>query len=480
MTQAPPWLEVGTTCMAVDEARSSVLIDANAYYRSVADAMERAESFILVTAWQLDTRVVLRRDEGEAPADHTLHAVLQRACRRSPELVVLLLPWDWSFVYATDREWATRERLEEIAPGRVRCLWDGHHPPGASQHEKMVLIDGHTAFVGGIDLCDDRWDERLHLPQDPRRENLRGRRRGPYHDVQCVVRGPVVRHLVSLFEDRWERAGGEPVSLRPLPLPARPSPLSHAIALPMRSVGVARTRPRDPLDGRAPIRELEAMSVRAIERAEHLIYVETQYLTAHCIVDALLRRMRSASRGALEIVLMLPRCTEGALERAAIAAPQALALRVLGQAAAARGHAVAAFCSCALPTRDRPDDDTPVTYIHSKLAMIDDVFLTIGSANMTNRSMRLDSELNLAWVAEGPAERQSLRKLRASLLAEHTGLSDEAAMSLLERGHRVMPRLVQLANMSESRLIGHTSSSLRDELGPLDEILVELGDPTDG
>jgi phospholipase D1/2 len=291
---------------------------------------------------------------------------------------------------------------------------------------------------------------------------------------------PSWRHLVSLFEDRWERAGGEPVTLRPLPIPTQPSPLTDAIALPMRSVGVARTRPRDPLDGRAPIRELEAMSVRAIERAEHLIYVETQYLTAHCIVEALLRRMRCASRGALEIVLMLPRCTEGALERAAIAAPQALALRMLGQAAAARGHAMAAFCSCAVPTRDRPEDDTPVTYIHSKLSIVDDVFLTIGSANMTNRSMRLDSELNLAWVAEGPSERESLRKLRASLLAEHTGLSDDAALALLECEHRVMPRLVQLANMGESRLIGHTSSALRDELGPLDEILVELGDPSDG
>lgn len=67
-----------------------------------------------------------------------------------------------------------------------------------------------------------------------------------------------------------------------------------------------------------------------------------------------------------------------------------------------------------------------MTFIHSKLLLVDDRFLTVGSANATNRSMGLDTELNLSWEAVDPAGQPELvaaiRGVRTSLLAEHAGL----------------------------------------------------------
>src|SRR5690606_28744701 len=73
----------------------------------------------------------------------------------------------------------------------------------------------------------------------------------------------------------------------------------------------------------------------------------------------------------------------------------------------------------------------PATFIHSKLMIVDDEFLSIGSANFTNRSLRIDREVNVAWQAQlespegAPRLAASIQALRASLLAEHAGVADE-------------------------------------------------------
>src|SRR5690606_30633226 len=96
------------------------------------------------------------------------------------------------------------------------------------------------------------------------------------------------------------------------------------------------------------------------------------------------------------------------------------------QIAGEHGHEVRVVMS-----RSKGEDGSVVaTYIHSKLMIVDDRFLTIGSANLMNRSMRVDHELNLSFDAglglpeeAGPLQ-EDIRSLRASLLAEHAGVED--------------------------------------------------------
>jgi len=78
---------------------------------------------------------------------------------------------------------------------------------------------------------------------------------------------------------------------------------------------------------------------------------------------------------------------------------------------------------------------TPI-YVHAKLTIVDDEILRVGSANMNNRSMGLDSECDVFIDATRPANAQvgpKITGLRHSLLAEHCGVPEQEIPALLER-----------------------------------------------
>src|ERR1043165_9874450 len=148
----PPTICIpGQNCWRTESAdRAAFLIDADAYYRAVASAFERARRYILLAGWQLDSRFRLIRDDENAPCfGDFLHQLL----RRNRKLNIYLLVWDFALVYATDREmiplyshpWRTHRRLH--------FLLDSSHPVGASHHQKIVVIDDVVAFVGGLDIA---------------------------------------------------------------------------------------------------------------------------------------------------------------------------------------------------------------------------------------------------------------------------------------------------------------------------------------
>src|SRR5215475_9429412 len=71
------------------------------------------------------------------------------------------------------------------------------------------------------------------------------------------------------------------------------------------------------------------------------------------------------------------------------------------------------------------EDETVQVRIHSKVCFIDNRLLRVGSANLNNRSMGLDTECDLAVEAEEPAIENAIGNLRNRLLAEHLGVSPE-------------------------------------------------------
>lgn len=74
----------------------------------------------------------------------------------------------------------------------------------SSHHQKTIVLssEGHDwAYVGGIDIANDRWDVPAHdNPADrhPSQEAFEG-----WHDVQAVVRGPATAQIWQNFTDRW-------------------------------------------------------------------------------------------------------------------------------------------------------------------------------------------------------------------------------------------------------------------------------------
>lgn len=416
-------LEVGRTCASVPRAdRAGLLIDGRDYYRAAHAAIASARSYVLLAGWQLDSDVELLRgpDAVGVAAPTALADLLDWRCRTVPGFEAHVLAWRPHLLYALERTPFQRARFRWGRSDRLRFVWDGHHPVGASHHQKMLVVDGWLAFAGGMDLCVDRWDDRVHRPHDPRRRTSRGEAFDPYHDVQAFVTGAAASAVRDLFAERWRVAtDGEALSLRDLPAP--PSlPFEPTYELPSATVGVSLTRGASIDPPAEAVRQIEALVVTAIERADRTIYVENQYLTSDVVYDALVRRMSDTSRP-LEVGLVLPRAPEALKEALALGVKQARLLTLLERAAREGRHRVAAYCV---------GGPHAATYIHAKVMIVDDELLVVGSNNLTNRSMGLDTELALAWEAKGdPRLREAIRGARTELLAEHCGRIDRAELA---------------------------------------------------
>ena len=131
------------------------------------------------------------------------------------------------------------------------------------------------------------------------------------------------------------------------------------------------------------------------------------------------QRTVNRSRPRLEIVLLLAKEANAFVEQASIGVAQTKIIRELKNLAANTGHKLGIYYPV---SRGEDGEDVP-TYIHSKLFLIDDCFLSIGSANMNNRSMGADTECDLAIEARNDRERAAVREIRNRLLGEHCGVS---------------------------------------------------------
>ena len=144
----------------------------------------------------------------------------------------------------------------------------------------------------------------------------------------------------------------------------------------------------------------------AIDAAERLIYIETQYFSSRRIYEALVRRLRATDRPALEIVVVVNERAEALKEELAVGLRQAKNLERLRTCARRAPRITSASTT---PSATGANDTFRATYIHSKVMVVDDRFLTVGSANLTNRSMGVDSELHASWEASAasPDDRAS-------------------------------------------------------------------------
>ena len=217
-------------------------------------------------------------------------------------LSIYILAWDFHLVFALEREWMQKVLFHWMTNPRFHFLFDDCRTVGGSHHQKFIVIDGTLAFLGGMDVCEARWDDRRHLAHNPVRLS-HGKPQKPYHDVQTYFVGEdAAKALTRLFLDRWVRAGGESLTLpESVGAPPESGEPRRALALGATRVAFSRTDPQ----GKEPaIREIEQLFVDAIEAAERLIYVETQHFRSRIIYDALVSRMRAAGRSRLEIVVV--------------------------------------------------------------------------------------------------------------------------------------------------------------------------------
>jgi phosphatidylserine/phosphatidylglycerophosphate/cardiolipin synthase-like enzyme len=475
--------------LLAETEQTALLVDAEIYYASFCRAALLARRYIYLAGWQFDSLARLLRPDPEEQLTHPIELLpfLEYLCERTPQLQVFILAWDYSLFYALEREWLQKLKFKFQSHPRVHFEFSSHPGMGGCLHQKYVLIDDRLAFLGGLDVCDSRWDTRAHRAQDPARSDVHGNPYKAFHDIQVALRGPVVRRLKQFFRESWERvqsdelAPSQPAPLQsvssqrvlaepaPAPLaqqvlpaePARPEAEAEAgsaagsdantgaspdsafdlgritaqrgLFLSATRVGLSRT---DITCAGAPARlEVQLLFERAILSARRLIYVETQYFTSRVMAQAFCRRFADATAGPLDVVLVMPDGADTPKEDLVLGARQRAVRHLVAQEAARHGHRFRLLKSAQSSHEQAP----PATFIHSKLLIVDDELLSVGSANLTNRSMSLDTELNVtcATALEQPACAARLRAeiatIRADLLAEHAGYESPQAFLALEQ-----------------------------------------------
>jgi phospholipase D1/2 len=410
----------GGNCAQVARAgRASVLIDGKAYFDAFVAAAERAERSIVILAWDFDSRAPIRVADDGTPGP-SLGEFLNGLAARKRRLRIRILDWDYPMLYGTDREFPPIYGLAWKPHRHIDFRYDDRHPIGASHHQKIVVIDDRVAFVGGMDLAAKRWDTPEHKPNDPRRMWLE-KPYPPVHDVMVAVDGEAAEALAKVARQRWACATGR--TLKPANASGDPWPAHLPVDFEGVALGIACTSPA--YAGAQEVKQVEALYLDMIARAREYIYIENQYFTSQKIAEALAKRL--AEPEGPEIVLVTRALSHGWLEEATM---QRLRTRHVRELRAADTHGrfhaccpfVAGLC------------EGMCVDCHSKVMIVDDEWFRIGSSNISNRSMGIDTECDVVIAAQGNAAvRETIRKYRDRLLAEHLGESEETLKAELAR-----------------------------------------------
>jgi phosphatidylserine/phosphatidylglycerophosphate/cardiolipin synthase-like enzyme/membrane protein DedA with SNARE-associated domain len=421
--------------------RAAFIIDGEAYFRALYESFRQAQHTIFIIGWDLHSDLHLIREKTDSDCPPGLGQLLDRLIAEKEGLRVYLLSWDFAMIYALEREFFPRYKLKWRTHKRIHFCLDSHHPVGASQHQKIVVVDDAVAFAGGFDLSKWRWDTPAHRPDDDRRIDPDGKPYPPFHDIQMAVDGPAARALGRLARDRWVNATGKnPIDRenrgKDVPWPSSVDPDVEQV-----KVAVARTMPT--YGDQQAVREVERLYLDSIAAARHTIYIENQYLSSHRIGEALKQRLEEADGP--EVVIVLPQKTGGWLEQHTM---DVLRGRILiGLREADRHDRLRIY----YPRITKEPECTLM--VHAKVMVIDDDFVRVGSSNLSNRSMGFDSECDLAIAADdNEATRSAIVSLRNRLIGEHSGVSMDDVADAVEKTGSLIKAIESLPK-GERRLV---------------------------
>ena len=414
----------GHNCWRKEKADCvSFLIDAEAYFSSFRSASRKAERSIIIIGWDLDSRIKLEPIEPEDDLPVIFGDFLLALVKSKPALHVYILLWNCTPLFALDREWFLELRIGDEVHERLHLLKDNCCPFGSSHHQKIAIVDDILAFVGGMDLTKNIWDRRAHLPRDPNRFNPEGETYGPNHDIQLLVSGKAAVALGVLARRRWRQAAKTDMAASVALEEKGDIPWPTGIGCDLQNVvvGISRTEPE--YENREAVREIEQLYLDSIAAAHRSIYIENQYFTSPRIVAALAAKLKQDNGP--EVIIVLPLQTDGWLSQLSMDLLRANAIKNLR---AADRYDRLLIC---YPHHEGLAAKEFIK-VHSKLMIVDDKLVRVGSANLNNRSMRLDTECDLTIeVHDDAVSHEVISGLREGLLCEHLGVDRDVFRRVL-------------------------------------------------
>ncbi|KAJ0238515.1 Phospholipase D alpha 1 [Hirschfeldia incana] len=556
-------------------------------WEDIFDAISNAKHLIYITGWSVYTEITLVRDSRRPKpgGDMTLGELLKK--KASEGVRVLLLVWDDRTsvdVLKKDGLMATHDEDTEnyFNGSEVHCVLCPRNPDDGgsivqslqvsamfTHHQKIVVVDsavpsqgGGTemrrimSFVGGIDLCDGRYDtpfhslfrtldtvhhDDFHQPNFTGASITKGGPREPWQDIHSRLEGPIAWDVLYNFEQRWSKQGGKDilVKLRELSdIIITPSPVmfqeDHDVwnVQLFRSIdgGAAAGFPESPevaaeaglVSGKDNVidRSIQDAYIHAIRRAKDFIYIENQYFLGssfawaadgitpeeinalHLIPKELsLKIVDKIEKGEkFRVYVVVPMWPEGIPESASVQAILDWQRRTLEmmykdvtQALRAQGleedprNYLTFFCLGNREVKkegeyepaERPDPDSDymraqearrfMIYVHSKMMIVDDEYVIVGSANINQRSMdgARDSEIAMGGyqphhLSHRQPARGQVHGFRMSLWYEHLGMLDEtflnpSSLECIEKVNRIADKYWDLYSSEslEHDLPGH-------------------------
>ncbi|KAJ4958010.1 hypothetical protein NE237_025121 [Protea cynaroides] len=518
-------------------------------WEDIFDAITNAKHLIYITGWSVYAEISLIRDSKrpKSGGDITLGELLKK--KASEGVRVNMLVWDdRTSVGLLKKDGLMATHDEETATffneTDVHCVLCPRDPDDGgsivqslqistmfTHHQKIVVVDAAmpnggsrkrriVSFIGGIDLCDGRYDspfhsifrtldtahhDDFHQPNFPGASINMGGPREPWHDIHCRLEGPVAWDVLYNFEQRWKKQGGKDLLLHlrdldDIIIPPSPVmlPNDHEtwnVQL-FRSIdgGAAFGFPDTPEDAvRAGLisgkdniidRSIQDAYINAIRRAKNFIYIENQYFLGssfcwkpddiqvedigalHLIPKELsLKIVSKIEEGErFTVYVVVPMWPEGIPESGSVQAILDWQRRTMEmmysdivQALQAKGidanprNYLTFFClgnrelkkSGEYEPSEQPEPDSDYSraqkarrfmiYVHTKMMIVDDEYIIIGSANINQRSMdgARDSEIAMGayqpyHIAAREPARGQIHGFRMALWYEHLGTLDES------------------------------------------------------
>jgi phosphatidylserine/phosphatidylglycerophosphate/cardiolipin synthase-like enzyme len=421
-----------------------ILIDGAEALPRIAEALRGARSHVHLTGWYLTPGFALERTGRPTILRNLLAELAER-------IDVRVLVWAGAPIplFRPSRAQVRELKRELTEHTRIHCALDATERPLHCHHEKAIVIDDRVAFVGGIDLtteAGDRYDSSDH----------HARASVGWHDACAAIQGPAVQDVADHFRLRWHEVTGEL-----LPPPQPPEPVGDMQLQIVRTVPekIYRALPRGDFG------ILESYG-RALRAARRLIYLENQFLWSSEIEAVLVDKLRRPPHPDFRLLVVLPaKPNNGDDDTRGM-------LGELIEADEDNGRLLA----CTLYARSGSLFD-PI-YVHAKIGIVDDAWLTLGSANLNEHSLFNDTELNVVTHDRGIARATRMRLWSEHLERAEREIPEDTTKAIDElwkpisadqlwRRQRSLPlthRLVRLPNVSQRT---------RRALGPISSLLVD-------
>ncbi len=336
---------------------------------------------------------------------------------------------------ATGRSFDPEQEIDSTIPPRQVDLTEwpiSMEIEAASYHQKFMIVDDEVAYVGGMNLKEVDWDSSKHEVFEFRRMNFDATEaqrqavidkkslpdNGPRKDYMVRIHGPSAQDVADVFHERWMYQIAQGVEYA-----ENSTPFAVQRAIPEqpggKQVQVTATLPQ-------PFWEhaIAESWFNAVSQAEAYIYIEDQYFRAPMLNDVIVARMQEKPDLRLVVITKPinewtdPGCywTYESHKRFETAFPDRYMLLQLRS-----------FDTVVTWGVDETEARWGDIDVHSKMLIVDDKFMSVGSANKNNRGMVYEGELNIA-VLDDAWVRDARRRIFANLLPEGTSATDDVSV----------------------------------------------------